>query len=224
MTLKAVRTITECQAVALSVDGTRRDREAFLANDGETLRKNCVAYRIAEPVTPGIGEKQFLYLSMPMTKDSRLLEKSHREAAEAISRLLGQGLSVAWLTLGDATVYGTSMYVAEAVASAGYETEVISGVPSFCAAAARLKRPLAQGKEELHIIPSSYHIEEALEYPGIKVLMKAGSRIGDVKTILEEKGKTAQGVERCGMEGERVFHDLEEVDGEAGYYTILIAE
>ena len=224
MTIKAIRTIGECQAVALSVDGTRRDKESMEENDEEALKARCAAYRIAAPVTPDLDKKEFLYLSMPMTKDRDVLKQSHRQAAESIISCLESGKNVAWLTLGDVTVYGTSLYVVEAVRKAGFRAEIISGVPSFCAAAARLGRPLAMGGQQLHILPSSYHIEEALEYPGVKVLMKAGSRIGQVKELLIEKGCRAEGVERCGMEGERTFKSLEEVDKEAGYYTIVIVE
>ena len=38
MTIKAIRTIGECQAVALSVDGTRRDKESMEENDEEALK------------------------------------------------------------------------------------------------------------------------------------------------------------------------------------------
>ena len=102
--------------------------------------------------------------------------------------------------------------------------EFISGVPSFCAAAAVLGRPLANGSEQLHIIPSSYNVEEALSLPGTKVLMKAGSRMAKVKKLLEENGYEAQGVQRCGMEGEKIYRSTAELDEEAGYYTILIVD
>lgn len=224
MTLKAVRITSACPVAALSVDGTRRDKEHMENGSEAGLKENCVAYQIAAPVVPGLDEKEFLYLSMPMTKDRELIERSHREAAEAILSCLREGKDVAWLTLGDVTVYATSMYVAELVKKAGYPMEAVSGVPSFCAAAARLGRSLVSGSQELHVIPSSYHIEGALDYPGTRVFMKAGSRIGQVKEQLRERGCQVYGVERCGMPGERIFTSADELDGESGYYTVLIAE
>lgn len=222
MTLKAVRIAGECPVIALSVDKTRRDREHFTEMDDGRLRENCVAYQIASQAVAGMEKKEFLYLSMPMSKDRGLLKRSHEEAAEAVTGQLRQGKSVAWLTLGDATVYATSAYVAALVEAAGFPVEFVSGVPSFCAAAARLGRPLVSGSEQLHVLPSSYHIEDALSLPGTKVLMKAGSRMGQVKEILKEKKLEAQGVQRCGMEGETVYPDTQSLDEKAGYYTVII--
>lgn len=224
MTLKAVRIARECPVIALSVDGTRRDREHLVTGDQAALRAGCVAYSIAAPVVPGLDEKEFLYLSMPMSRDKRLVAESHEEAARMVIQVLEQGRSVAWLTLGDVTVYASSAYVAAMVESSGFPVEFVSGVPSFCAAAAALGRPLVKGSEQLHIIPSSYNIEEALSLPGTKVLMKAGSRMGQVKEYLEENGYKAQGVQKCGMEGQRIYRATEQLEEEAGYYTVLLVD
>lgn len=228
MTLKAVQVTEQCPVTALSVDLTRRDKEQGGEN-GEGLREarlkeNCAAYNIAAPVVKGIGDKIFLYLSMPMTKDREVLAASHSQAADQIITYLEEGRSVAWLTLGDTTIYASSMYAATLVRERGYEVELISGVPSFCAAAARLGESLVSGSEQLHILPSSYHVEEALSSPGIKVLMKAGSHLSQVKRTLLEGGFQVRGVQRCGMEGERVYASVAELDEEAGYYTLLIVK
>ena len=60
--------------------------------------------------------------------------------------------------------------------------------------------------------------------PGKKVLMKAGSRMGQVKMYLEENGYKAQGVERCGMEEQRIYRSTSELEEEAGYYTVLLVD
>lgn len=224
MTLKAVRIIGQCPVTALSVDGTRRDKDCMGRESEAERKRNCVAYQIASFVVPGLDQKEFLYLSMPMTRDQKVMEESHRQATREIIRCLEAGKDVAWLTLGDVTVYATSMYVAELVKEAGFQAVPVSGVPSFCAAAARLGRPLVSGSQELHVIPSSYNIEEALNYPGTRVLMKAGSRMNQVKKLLEERGESVSGVERCGMPGERIFQSSEELDDAAGYYTVLIVD
>ena len=105
----------------------------------------------------------------------------------------------------------------------GYETELINGVPSFCAAAARLGIPLVNGAEELHVIPASYPVREALGLAGVKVFMKAGTRISELKKLLEEQGCRAVMVENCGMKTERVYGDLKEIPEDAGYFSLLVA-
>ena len=43
-----------------------------------------------------------------------------------------------------------------------------------------------ENSEELHVIPASYQIEDALELSGTKVLMKAGKKMPTVKQFLKE--------------------------------------
>ena len=45
--------------------------------------------------------------------------------------LLDGGKDVAFLTLGDPTVYSTYLYLHRKVTARGYEAEIIPGVPSF---------------------------------------------------------------------------------------------
>lgn len=187
------------------------------------LRESCLAYRIAVRAVPELKEKEALCLRMPMTKDEEILERSHRTAADAIAVKLREGKNVAWLTLGDVTVYATSMYAAARVREMGYRTEIVSGVTSFCAAAACLGETLVSGDEELHIIPASYGVTHALEYPGVRVFMKAGRTIRTLGEELQKDGLSVKGVERCGLDGERIFQSAGEIDETAGYYTILIA-
>lgn len=102
--------------------------------------------------------------------------------------------------------------------------ELVSGIPSFCAAAARLNIPLAEGKEELHIIPASYKKEDGFLYEGTNVLMKSASRISDVKAFLREKNATVFAVENCGMENEKVYQSLDEIPDDAGYFSLIISK
>lgn len=82
------------------------------------------------------------------------------------------GQKVVFLTLGDPTVYSTYLYVHKRVAQMGYDTEIVSGITSFCAVSARFNQGLVEKAQQLHVIPASYQIEEALKLPGTKVLMK----------------------------------------------------
>ncbi len=74
------------------------------------------------------------------------------------------------------------------------------------------------------MLPASYPVEEGLRLSGVKVLMKAGKRLQEVKALLHDHGLTACGVQRCGMEGERVYRTAEEIEADAGYYSIFIVD
>lgn len=206
MTWKAVKRIRSCQVVAIPhVDKTR-----------------CSAYQIAVQAVPEIEEKPLVCVDMPMTKDAGVLEKCHKAGAECLMEQLEQGRDVALLTLGDSSIYASSMYLLEEVKKKGYETELVNGIPSFCAVASRLNIPLVKNSEELHILPASYQIEDGLKLPGVKVLMKAGRQMGTVKKLLNQGAYQVMMVENCGLPGECVYHSLEEIPEEAGYFSLLI--
>ena len=104
--------------------------------------------------------------------------------------------------------------------------EVVPGVPSFCAAAARLNISLCQGNEPLLVIPASHSAESLLDVPANKVFMKAGSAILDLKQTLKERDMLADAamVENCTMENERVFPDFRELKETTGYFSLVIVK
>lgn len=208
LTLKAVRLIREAQVVALP------GKEA----------KDTVAYRIAVQAVPELQEKTLLSVDMPMTKDKEALRESHRLAAEAVEQELSQGKDVAFLTLGDPTVYSTYLYVHRKVRQDGYTTKIISGVTSFCAASAELDTGLVENSQQLHVIPASYQIEDALKLPGTKVLMKAGRKMEQVKEMLMAMDAEVLMVENCGMEGEKIIRGAQNIPESASYYSLIVVK
>ena len=73
-----------------------------------------------------------------MTKDKAVLDAAYQAAAEAIIEKLKEGKDVACLTLGDPTIYSTYIYIHRLVKAQGYATQIINGIPSFCAVSAKL--------------------------------------------------------------------------------------
>lgn len=211
MTLKAVRIITEC------------DMAAGPLVNGE----NQTAFEIAKKAVPELEEKPFLSVPMPMTRDLKEANKNRDRAAKMIIEELSKGKDIAFLTLGDPTVYSTYLYLHQRVRKAGYDSQIIPGVPSFCAAAAALETSLVEGKEPLVIVPGSYECtEEMLSVPGNKVLMKTGRAFEEVKGLLKKHGlfDQTQMAEQCGMEGERVYHTLDEAPQNPHYFSVLLVK
>ena len=175
MTLKAVKVIRVCSVIALPVSDPTLEKPVYEAaglrteeqenaagpDTGRYLAK-CVAWQIAAGAVPEIGEKDRIWLPMPMIKDKEKLKAIHDRDAEALTELLDAGKDVAFLTLGDPTVYSTCMYVHKRLKRMGYETRIVPGIPSFCAAAARMDVPLAENRQEIHILPASYDFENSL--------------------------------------------------------------
>lgn len=231
MTIKAVNAIRQCAVIAVPVSDESLKEPVYERlterEEHPVYRKymeKCVAYQIAVQACPEAQEKERIYLPMPMIRDGERLKAIHDRDAEAVSALLEEGKAVVFLTLGDPTVYSTCMYVLKRLKRMEYRTEIVPGIPSFCAAAARLDIPLAENRQELHILPAVYDVEESLKLSGTKVLMKAGRKIGVVRELLKRKEMDAVMVENCGMDGERIFSSAEEIPDEAGYYSLLIVK
>ena len=210
LTLKAVRLLKECDVIAMP----KGDNEVMTAKD---ISKQVVK----------IEKKEQLLIHMPMTKDIEVMNMAHQLGADEIIKLLDQGKNVAFITLGCPTVYATCIYVHKLVLSAGYESELVAGVTSFCAVAAKLNVSLCERSEPLIILPGSYKESmRFLDEPGNKVLMKSASEIKKVRDELEERGllNNAAMVERCGLPGEKVYRNLKDIDEKSSYFSIILVK
>ncbi|MBQ2642116.1 MAG: precorrin-2 C(20)-methyltransferase, partial [Lachnospiraceae bacterium] len=106
----------------------------------------------------------------------------------------------------------------------GYEVELVSGITSFCAAAARLGISLTEWNEPLHVIPASHRTGEPLDLPGTYVLMKSASHMRETKELLIASGREVCCVENCGMENEKIYRSAQEIPDDAGYFSLVIAK
>lgn len=208
MTLKAVRLIQENHVIAVAGKDP----------------KEAVAYRIAAAVVPEIAEKELIPVYMPMVKDRELIALEHQKGAKLLESYLDQGKNVVYITLGDPTVYCTFTYLQEIMEKDGYEVELVSGISSICAAAARMSIPLVKWNEELHVLPAVHNTENAMKEPGTYVLMKSASKMKQVKELLKKTGKDVCMIENCSMENERIYRSIDEIPDDAGYFSLIIAK
>ncbi len=212
MTLKAVRLIRENDVIMVPVKKAGDDP------------KEAVAYKIAVQVVPELADKELVTAHMPMVKDRELIRKAHEEGAKLIESYLDKGKNVVYLTLGDSMVYCTFSYIQHILEDDGYEVELVNGIPSFCAAAARLKVPLTEWDEHLHVVPAVHKTDDKLDQSGTYVLMKSASHMAEVKKRLIESGRRVWAVENCGMDTEKIYNSAEEIPDDAGYFSLIIAK
>lgn len=207
LTLKAVRVLREADVVMVP-DSVKADKTAL------HIASAYLQNKTVETVTT------------PMVRDKAVVDAAYTAAAGRICALLDQGKQVAFLTLGDPTVYSTYMYIHEKVLARGYDVEVVPGVPSFCAAAARLNLSLCQGSEPLLIVPASHGAEGLLDVKANKVFMKAGKSILELQSQLRDRGLLdhAAMVENCSMENERVYPRFADLQEASGYFSLVIAK
>ena len=207
MTLKACRILRENEVIAAP---------------GESV-EDTVAYKIAVQAVPEIANKTLLPIYMPMVMNKARQIENHKKGARQIEKVLDEGKNGVFITLGDPTIYSTFSYVQEIVEADGYETALVSGITSFCAAAATLNIPLTEWTEQLHVIPAVHKLDAALDQPGTYVLMKSGSHMDTVKENLRSSGKQVEMVENCGMPGQKIYRSLDEIPDDAGYFSLIIA-
>ena len=67
-------------------------------------------------------------------------------------------------------------------------------------------------------------MQESLELPGSKVLMKSGKNLPETKRILKEMGlyERASMVKDCGMDSEEICWGLDEDTERNSYFTTIV--
>ncbi len=213
ITIKAKRILAEADVVAVPKTAAE---------------KVSLAQTIAESAFE--KEKELLELLFPMSFDEKVLKKSWNEAIGQIRNKLEKGKSVAFITLGDPTVYSTYMYIHKQLCKEGYATEIIPGITSFCASAAKAGISLGENRETIAVIPSAYecdNLENILKGFDNIVLMKVSKSLPRLKELLRAEGlldKTVL-VSRCGLADETITYDLSLSDeGKISYFTTMIVK
>lgn len=136
MTIKAVRVLRDADVIGIPV-----------SDHGST------AFHIACQAVPELAQKESCSLSFPMTRDEGKRQAAYRSNAAVLISYLASGKSVAFPVLGDPSIYSTYTYVGRLVAAAGYQTQMIPGIPSFSAAAAAAGKSLGEDDMQIHIFP-----------------------------------------------------------------------
>jgi len=202
LTIKAINTIKKSDIIVVPRSGAKKN----------------IALEIVKDY---VSEKKVIEVDMPMVKDLVVLEHHHNIATEKVRTFLDDKKIVSFLTLGDPTIYSTVMYIHKLLTGLNYKTKIVSGVTSFCAAAASLNTSLCERDESLHIIPATYSdVDKALSMDGCKVLMKSGKSIEKFKDKLGNYN--AKIVERATMEDEKIYDCSKQIKETPGYFSIVV--
>lgn len=185
--------------------------------------EKCRAYQIAKQVVPEIEQIDTLPLEFPMTRDEKERSRNHRKIYETAKALVLQGKIVSFLTIGDPALYSTYSYIAALARKDGIEACAVSGVSSITVCANRLGITLCDGNEQLHVIPRTEDIEEALRLPGAKVIMKCGNDMPLVKKLLRGKeGIAVYAISGCGTPREKCYRSIDELPDDGNYMLTVI--
>lgn len=208
MTRKAVRVLEDCPVLAVP----------------RTPAGDSLALEIAQ-AGADLTDKEIHFIDFAMSRDEEKRRQAHRRAAEAVRALLDRGTDVAMPVLGDVSLFASSAYVAQLLEEEGCRCVRVPGVPSFCAAAARAGRSLTgDGPAGPHRPAGGFPLEEALDLPGTKVLMKSGRALPQVLEALESRGllESSAMVQNCGLPGEQAAESLKDAPQSGSYFTTLL--
>ncbi|MEV4436740.1 precorrin-2 C(20)-methyltransferase [Streptomyces sp. NPDC049585] len=216
MTLRAVECITEADVVAYH--SARHGRSIARSIAERHLRPGHIEEPLVYPVTTETTDHPGGYRGA--------MEEFYEEAAARLAAHLDAGRTVAVLAEGDPLFYSSYMHMHKRLADR-YPTEVVPGVTSVSAAAARLGEPLVEGEEVLTILPGTLPEEELtarLAATDSAVVMKLGRTFPAVRGALERSGRLAEAryVERATMPGERTGR-LADVDPQSvPYFSVAV--
>jgi len=216
LTLKAVRILKSCATVFVPRSGRLQDSRA-LQIAGVHLRPDAL-----------VEELEF-----PMSTDGAVLQESWDRAAERVWSRLGEGTDACFLTLGDISLYSTFHYLLKSLGrlSAELPVELVPGVTSYSAAAAKSLFCLGEGEERLALLPSVGDLDEvaeAVDRFDTVVFMKIGKNLEKVLDFLEAKGRLGGSIlaSRIGLPEERLVRDLEKMRGadeKAAYLSVILS-
>lgn len=188
-----------------------------------------MAESIISNLSPGI-ESKIVRLVFPMLRDKEPLQEYWHQAADTIWRYLKNGEDGAFVNVGDPLLYGTFIHILETLKKSHpeIEAEVIPGISSINAAAARAMVPLASDDDNIAIISGNGEdrfIRNALENFDTVIFLKVNTLLDRLIGILEElnlKGKSVY-VRRCTTQDEEIIHDIGSLKGKKlDYFSLLI--
>ena len=186
--------------------------------------KESIALSIVKPILEERDDYKRLMLVthiFPMIEDKEELEKIWTSASEMIAQYLNSGRDVAFITLGDPSVFSTYAYVQKKLIGE-YEIETVPGITSFTACAAARNKALVEQNQILSIVPKiDDRLEQVLEYSDSIVLMKASRNTSELEKTIEqdERQKEIYSVQNCTRENEKI---IEGFSNEKPYLTTTI--
>lgn len=207
MTLRAARLIEAAKVVAYPT----------LAG-GESFARAIAADLISDDVRE-------IVMDVPMTVERAPAQEAYDTGAAAIAAALDAGEDVVCLCEGDPFFYGSFMYLFARL-SGKYQVEVVPGVTSVTACAARAGMPLAARNERLTVLPGPLPEDELrarIEGAESVVIMKVGRHMAKIRAVIDGLGLTdnAVYVERATLPQE-VVSPLADAPEKAPYFSMIL--
>ncbi len=184
------------------------------------------ARSIAADLIP--ADAREIVIDVPMTPDRAPAQAAYDAGAAEIAAVLDAGENVVALCEGDPFFYGSFMYLHARLAPR-YRVEVVPGVTSLTACAARAGRPLSARNEVVTVLPGPLpdaDLAARLDAADTLAIMKVGRHLPRLRALLTARGLAdrATYVERATLGNERVLPLAEAPDAAPYFSMILVAK
>ncbi|MDG1519736.1 MAG: precorrin-2 C(20)-methyltransferase [Yoonia sp.] len=207
MTLRAARLIEGAAVIAYPT----------LAG-GDSFARSIAADLIADGT-------QEIVMDVPMTVERAPAQAAYDQGAADIAAALDAGQDVVCLCEGDPFFYGSFMYIFARLEGA-YNVQIVPGVTSVTACAARARMPLAARNERLTVLPGPLPEDELrarIDGAESVVIMKVGRHMAKIRGVIDGLGLTdrAKYVERATLPQEVVV-PLADAPEKAPYFSMIL--
>lgn len=176
-------------------------------------------------------QAEIVRLEFPMTQKRETLTQAWDIAAATTEAILRQGRNAAFITIGDPLVYSTFGYLSRTLQArwADVPIEVVSGITSFQAAAARTNTILCEGSESLLILPGingGHTLKQGLEFADNTVILKAYKNFPAIRESLEQAHclHNATFASRVYLQDEMFTRDLNSLPAVPPYLSLVLAK
>ena len=201
----------------------------FVMHAGRDDRSGFAFDAVAPYLNPG---QEVVSAGLSMRR-GRLEDRAQLGYERVASRLIAEaraGRRAAFLTEGDALLYGSGSYVYESLQTmdSSVRIEIVPGIDAASAAAARLGWPLAQKDDIWTVCPGTYHrddIGSLLDRGGPCCWLKVRAVLPELVQELRTRGRVDRAalVEKVGRPEERVFLRLDEaLEADLSYFSLVL--
>ncbi len=212
ISLKAARILGEIDVV-FAAASTKNDYSQALSIAGPHLKKDV----------------EVVKLDFPMTRNQETLGQAWEANAEKVRATLDTGQNCAFLTLGDPMTYSTFGYLLKTLDPSGKENnvEIVPGITSYQAAAAKTRTVLAESGQSLVVVPGicpPERLEQLLDAADNAVILKVYRNFEEIRKCLNKldlSGRT-KFISRLGLEGEKIVQDINEIRDNPHYFSLLL--